>query len=98
MRAFVDPEAEIKSKGEQQDVDQRTLELTHEATPERLGSLLGQGVRPDSRESLGGFSGGKSVHRDAMCLGTSRASLLSHPPSESASLLFSDIGFPADGC
>ena len=62
VRAFVEPEAEIEGEREQQDVDQRTLELTHEPAPERIGSVLGQGVRPDARESFGGFSGGKSVH------------------------------------
>jgi len=100
VRAFVEPEAEIKDEGEQQDVDERTLELTHEPAPERIGRLLGQGVRPDARESFGGFSGRKSVHRDAMCLGKSRASLVRHPPSEAtaASFWFCDAGFQAEGC
>ena len=86
--ACVEPEAEIKGEGEQQDVDQRTLELTYKPAPERIGSVLRQGVRPDARESFGGFSGGKSVHRDAMCLGTSRANLLRHPPSEATGASF----------
>ena len=51
VRAFVDPEAEIKGKGEQQDVDQRTLELTHEPTPERIGSVLRASAFGPTRES-----------------------------------------------
>jgi 6,7-dimethyl-8-ribityllumazine synthase len=38
VRASVHPEPEIKTKSEQQDVDQRTLELTDEPAPERIGS------------------------------------------------------------
>ena len=41
VRAFIDPEAEIEGQREQQDVDQRALELTHKPAPERIRGVFG---------------------------------------------------------
>ena len=85
VRAFIEPEAEIKDEGEQQDVDQWALELTQEAAPEWIRRPLGQRVRPDMGEPSGGFGGGESVHRDAMGLSKGRASRRGRSTAEATS-------------
>jgi hypothetical protein len=70
---LVHPESEVKGQREQQDVDQRTIELTREAAPERIGRLLRKRVRSTPCESFLGFTGRESAHHDSVFGNTRRS-------------------------
>ncbi len=75
MSAFVEPEPGIEDDGEDQDVDERALELADEAVPQRVWRAFRQGVGPDFGQPppcLCSREASHDAHRDT-CPGASRA-------------------------
>jgi hypothetical protein len=56
--AIVNPKDEIERQREQQDEDERAVELTKEPPPDRNGRLNGQRIRPDARQPFRRLSAG----------------------------------------